>query len=445
MDFNELNFEVMKYKTTLILMVLMIYSLRILAQNDTIIKAKKDEPFQLSFIYPLGTGGVNSAYTNYSVSLNVLGGYNNGVNDFEAGAFLNMNQQYVNGAQFSGFLNVTGLRQSKSVQSNVLQFAGFGNINNTNVKGGQVAGFMNTSHEINGAQVGGFLNIAEKGNGCVQVGGFFNVASIGDSKTQIAGFGNYCPVVNGPQISGFVNVANECSKSLQMAGFVNGAVKADSSVQIAGFVNVAAKSNVNTQVAGFINVGRHVSGVQLAGFINICDSIDGVPIAPISIVRYGGYQQFELSVSDFSFLQASYKLGVKDLYMIYNISKLQGDGNRWAFGGGIGHEEDWQSKLSLNTELMVYQELFIGNNDAPKMLYVDRTNLLTQLKVAIGMPVGGWGQYFVAPTLNWGAATHKQNALGKNIEPLWGSPIVSRTAGRTDFSFWVGFSTGFRF
>lgn len=422
--------------------------LPLLAQAQTIDSIKtsdRSRPFQLSFIYPLGTDGTLTKNTNYDVSLNILGGYNNGVDGFEAAGFINLNHEYVNGAQFAGFLNITGAGNLDTIQSKAWQFAGFGNINNTNVHGGQIAGFINASKELKGGQVGGFINITKESIEGAQVGGFLNVAGKGTIDAQVAGFGSFSPYVSGAQVSGFVNTAKQCKKGAQVAGFVNTALSADSSVQVAGFVNLAALNNVNTQVAGFINVGRHVSGVQLAGFINICDSIDGVPLAPISIVRYNGYRKFELSVSDFSWAQASYKMGVQDLYTIYNFSKLYGDGSRWAFGGGLGHETNWKDNMVANVELMVYQELFIGHEDAPHDIYIDRTNLVTQLKLAMGVPVGNLGHFYVAPSLNFGVARKKQNALGENIQPFWDSALVSRSAGSSDLSLWLGFSTGIRF
>lgn len=377
--------------------LLLSINMSVASQNDTISSYSRERLFQVSFVYPLGTDGVSSLKSNYNVSLNILGGHTNGIKGFEASGFLNMNQSYVNGAQFSGFLNLTG--HSSSIKtSGAWQFAGFGNVNHTNVVGGQFAGFINTSKSLNGGQ-----------------------------------------------FAGFINISDSIIKSCQVAGFMNLATQSESSAQIAGFGNISGKETVNSQVGGFINVAHYVKGVQLAGFINYCDSIDGIPIAPISIVKNNGYRSFEISTSDFSVVQASYKLGVSEFYSIYNISKLFGEASSWAYGFGIGTESKLGEESLVNPELMVYQSLWLGNGNAPKGLYTDRTNMVVQFRLGMAFDLMNSAKWFIAPTLNWGIASNKNNVLGDNISPVWDSKLVERTVGKTDVGFWIGYTAGIRF
>lgn len=76
-------------------------------KNDSI--PVKD--FQLTFLYPLGTSGINSSHNSYKVSLNLLFGQTGATESFEAGGFLNINRYYTNGAQLSGFVNITGTKK----------------------------------------------------------------------------------------------------------------------------------------------------------------------------------------------------------------------------------------------------------------------------------------------------------------------------------------------
>ncbi len=418
-----------------------IYS-QLFAQADSI--PVKD--FQLTFFYPLGTGGTNSINSSYDVSLNLLFGQTGATESFEAGGFLNINRYYSKGAQLSGFINLTGTKQTKDHHSSGFQGAGFINVNNTKFKGAQVAGFINTAnHSLSGAQVAGFINYSTNSLSAVQVAGFVNVASKGLDNAQVAGFVNYAPKIEGAQVAGFVNNTLELENSAQIAGFVNSAVKVDTASQIAGFVNVAAKGQSNAQIAGFINVADKVKGAQIAGFINVCDSIDGVPIALVSIVRKNGFRSFELSSSDFSIAQASFKMGVRHFYNVYTISKLPEQASRWSFGGGFGYQGMLNEKLKVNVEATIHQELWVGDKRAPKSLYIDRTNLVNQLKVGIGIPLGSAATFNIAPTFNIGVAQSKQNPLGENIQAHWKSTLSSHTVGNKKITTWFGFSSGFSF
>lgn len=413
-------------KRHLISLITFSISLIVYSQNDSI----PNKDFQFSFIYPIGTEGHSSLENSYDISLNLLIGQTGATENFEAGGFLNINKYYTNGAQLSGFANITGTKNSGNYTSSGFQGAGFINVNNTNVEGGQVAGFINTANgSLNGAQIAGFINYHTTSINGVQVAGFGNVASKGKSKVQVAGFVNHNSNTDGVQIAGFVNNTN----------------KTDKGVQVAGFVNTAPKGTSSAQVAGFINVADKVDGLQLAGFINVCDSIDGVPIAFMSIVKKNGFRAFEISTSDFSMAQASFKMGVSHFYNIYTFSKLPDYNTRWAIGAGFGYTEELKNSWNINLEATVHQELWIDDKRVNEAFYFDRTNLVNQIKFGIGIPIGSFATFNIAPTFNVGIARNKSNSLGNQIQPHWNSTLSSHTVGNKTISTWFGFSSGIQF
>jgi hypothetical protein len=81
----------------------------------TLIKAQEDSlaherrPFQMTFFFPpLSTNGANNGNIVNDVSLNLFLGVSGGVEAFEAGLFMNIDNYYMHGAQLAGFGNVVG-------------------------------------------------------------------------------------------------------------------------------------------------------------------------------------------------------------------------------------------------------------------------------------------------------------------------------------------------
>ncbi|WP_400192449.1 hypothetical protein [Hymenobacter sp. B81] len=154
----------------------------------------KTRPFQLSLLPPLSTNGLEAGRVVNRMSLNLFGGYNGGVQGFEAGGFFNLNKHDVQGCQLAGFVNGTGGA----------------------VAGAQLAGFVNANAgPAQGLQAAGFGNVS-RGGQVVQLGGFFNVAQT--AKAQVAGFVNVARRVEGLQL-GFINICD--STSGVPIGFIN--------------------------------------------------------------------------------------------------------------------------------------------------------------------------------------------------------------------------------
>jgi hypothetical protein len=230
--------------------------------------------FHFSFLIPpLSTNGTYFFSTVNDISLNLFIGASAGTNGFEAGSFININKFYMKGLQMAGFMNIAGIKKAGSSQlSEGVQLAGFANINN---------------NQSNLLSFAGFMNIFTSG-------------------------------FKGAAFAGFANIAVHSELSTQAAGFMNITSKGTTNLEIAGFLNVT-ENVAGAQIAGFANIAKNVKGTQIAGFLNICDSIEGVPIGFINIVKKNGYRKAEFSINENSFIQFSFKLGVKKFYTIFLI------------------------------------------------------------------------------------------------------------------------------
>lgn len=394
--------------TPLLISLLFIQSLQ--AQGDT--ASYERRPFQFTFLFPpLSTNGVRNSKIVNDVSLNLFLGVSGGVESFELGGFINVDNYYVKGFQGAGFGNTVG------GSSEGAQIAGFYNVNGTSLSGFQGAGFINVAGTtVTGAQVGGFINVA------------------GDS-------------LEGFQGAGFINVAGKAQKAVQAAGFVNVAGEGLSHFQGAGFINVAEEVN-GAQVAGFINVAGNVKGFQGAGFLNVCDSIDGVPLAFISVVKKNGYRKIGFTASEVQYANLSFKMGVKQLYTIYSFGKPGGPMSRWMFGGGLGSEFDLSGKMLLNIEGTVHQELWIGNAAAPYFLTIDRLNLYNTLKFLFGWNMDDRVALHVGPTFNV-AVAHTNPDLGvlswNAIPPYSFYNRTKANYDQTNIQMWVGIQGSIHF
>lgn len=140
---------------------------------------------QFSLLPTIGTNRLVGGNVVNDYSLNLIAGYNEGVNKLEVSAFANLDRKDVKYFQAAGFANVVGGKMTGC------QLAGFINIDNDTVRGLQGAGFMNTSlKETEGMQAAGFANTAMNIKG-VQAAGAFNIALKNTEGFQAAGLFNY--------------------------------------------------------------------------------------------------------------------------------------------------------------------------------------------------------------------------------------------------------------
>jgi len=391
-------------KTQILSIVFLLISILSFAQTDSTSLKLRRVPFQFTmFAPPLSTNGIYFYNTVNDISINTFIGVGAGSRFMEFGGFINANRLYSKGIQASGFANINGFDElSSNYHSSGIQASGFANINGNAFKGIQASGFANINQEASGILATGFANINQKVENTIEFSGFANISAKGNTRIQASGFANYAENVNG------------------------------------------------IQAAGFINMAKKVKGVQLSGFINVCDSLDGVALGFINIVKTNGYRAVEISTTDWSPIQVSYKMGTERLYNIYTISKLTDHQNRYALGFGFGHQLNLKGKSKLNFEITNHQEYFLFNPGFGSLIAAERTNNITQLKAAYKRDLWKGVCVNVGPTLNYGFSYDWKGKTytptGENIQPYFNLPMASTDPLNNWTSrFWAGFSAGISF
>jgi hypothetical protein len=305
---------------------------------------EKCRPFQITFIYPLGTGFTKSAEKGYHVSLNVLGGTTGYIKGFEAGSLFNINKYGAIGAQFAGLFNITAAGRADMMSRNVqfgglfnitrrgtsVQFGGIFNIGDTTYF--QAGGIFNTANQT-GAQFAGIFNHAN--TAYFQAAGIFNHAD--KSGAQLAGIGNHGDTV-----------------PFQAAGIWN-SVK-ETKCQLAGIANIAQESVC--QIAGIFNKTK--KGRFQMGLINVRDTADGVSLGLINIVKHGGVLEAGIEASEFVHTAVTFRSGVQRLYSIISVGYNYTE-KFWSAGAGLGTSFKLVGNLGLNLEL-TYASLYKNHN-----------------------------------------------------------------------------------
>ncbi|NQY08186.1 MAG: hypothetical protein HRT71_01545 [Flavobacteriales bacterium] len=368
------------------------------AKTDTM----KTNQVQISFIYPLGTNGVDAINIVDQVSLNIFAGINGGVDGLQLAGFSNMIKGDVKGIQLSGFLN------ANAGETTGFQGAGFLNVNRRKTTGVQAAGFANAvAADVNGAQFAGFLNAT---NGKVK----------------------------GHQFAGFVNVVGDSIKGIQAAGFVNIAVQNVKGIQAAGFANLA-KDVEGAQLSGFINVAKKLKGVQI-GFINFADSVEsGLAIGFLSIAR-NGYFALDVTANETYIANLQFKVGHDRFYNIFGLSGTP-NGDQFALGYGYGVGTTWTAytKLKMNLDLMAYAV----TNDK---LWNDDVNMINKLQLGVGLPLGEKIIVHIDPSINV-QVQYNQYGEFDPLDDISPYSFVEQTSddGNTKVKLWAGVSAGIRF
>ena len=177
-------------KTKMIIAALMLISINLFAQsNDSLIY----RPVQFTYIYPLGSNGINSLKYTSNFSFNILFGLNGGLKGVEIGSIFNYNKKNVTGVQIAGVANInSGTSQGVLISgvTNVCRdstegvlISGVLNNSKGKSKGVQVStvnvsendftgvqvGVVNTTKKLKGLQVG-LINYVEEDNGALPIG-----------------------------------------------------------------------------------------------------------------------------------------------------------------------------------------------------------------------------------------------------------------------------------
>lgn len=166
----------MKTKNFTLLVMIFLLTSTLAGQNRA-----QEFPLQVTFVYPLGTHGIQSPDYSYKFSFNILTGITGSVDGFELAGLLNINRHDI-----SGF-----------------QVAGLGNLTSGNAEGLQLGGLFSRCDTLNGAQISGIYGQASEAEG-LQVAGIINISNSAESS-----------------IAGLVNINNTLQRGIQIAGIYN--------------------------------------------------------------------------------------------------------------------------------------------------------------------------------------------------------------------------------
>ena len=346
----------------------------------------KTRSFQVSFITPLGSNGIDSWNVTNRFSLNILAGYAAGVKGVEFTGLVSVLKNNLTGAQFAGLGNIV-LNEARGAQ-----FAGLFNINQGVTKGFQTAGLMNMGLDVsNSCQLAGFLNLAT-----------------GGKATMISGFSN-------------INVGD------------------DKGAQITGFANINTGKLTGIQIGGFFNFSRILSGVQV-GVINYVDSLEkGVPVGFLSFVR-NGYMAFELSTTETLYGVMSFKTGTRNFYNILSVGGgYRNDLSLFAWGYGVGTLIPVSRKVDISIEGLCYQ---VNEGE----WFTDSLNLLNKINITASWNIAQHITLFGGPSWNVTVSDvldETGDPLVSNIAP-W-EVFNETTDNGYNVQMYPGFTAGIRF
>ncbi|MBN1116718.1 MAG: hypothetical protein JXA77_05920 [Bacteroidales bacterium] len=381
-------------------------------------------PTQVTFFYPVGMFGLKAQDYSYLFSLNMLAGRTGGVDGFEVGGLININDCYMKGFQAAGIGNINagfgdgfqsaGIFNIVEGKYNGFQSAGIFNITGGFCNAVQAAGIYNFSSGLNGAQFSGIASISDGKTSGMQCSGILSIATKSSGLAQISGIANASDSIKGIQIGGIVNIAEN----------IDGA-------QIGGIINMADDVD-GAQIGGIINVASNVKGLQLAGIINICDSINGIPLALFSYVRKNGYRKFEISTNEFTPVNITYKTGVKRFYTQFSLGYNNSIDNDFTYGFGLGTVLPLKnSRSSLNFVLNTTQ-FFRYYSD------VNYTQLYS-LSADYSINILNKFEVFAGPRVNF--LYSSRSYIAARFAPEWGRAFEydNRWWG------WIGYHAGIRF
>jgi hypothetical protein len=381
---------------------------------DTLMLKSMDDPtymksraFQIGFVTPLGSNGINSGSISNNVSVNLLAGYAGGIDGVEFSGLGSVLKGNMTGAQFAGLGNIV-LRETKGAQFSGLfsiglgktkaaQFSGLLNIGLDTIKAAQFAGLLNMGmDEVKGAQFAGLANINTGKTKGFQASGFTNINTDTTIGLQITGAVNYAHGNKVSQVGGFVNITEGDNKGFQLAGFMN--------------INTCRHSG--TQVAGFLNYAKKLKGVQI-GVFNYVDSLEnGTPVGFLSFVK-NGYSTFEIGSTETLYGVMSFKTGTKKFYNILSVGGGYREGfSLFAWGYGLGAFIPVSNKIGLSIDGICYQ---VNEGE----WFTKRLNLLNKLNLNVSWLIAK--HLSVYGGLSW-------NVTVSDITDDYGDPVDAHIA-----------------
>lgn len=265
--------------------------------------------FRASFVPGLSTNGVEASQYSAKYSLNIIAGYNGGLDDGYELGLININRYYTYARFQAGLVNVTGGRHSGINLAAIgnfsdgpmqgIQLSGIGNASDGYMQGVQFSGVFNvTSSDMQGIQYGGFVNIAAGGMQGVQLAGVVNAAGGNTQGVQLAGVINVnSGNAEGLQFSGVTNVSSGSTQGIFGSGVLNVSGGSSQGMYLAGIGNASGGSSQGVYLAGVGNIsGGSTQGMYLAGIGNLSSgSSQGVYLAGIGNLTSGSSQGMYLA------------------------------------------------------------------------------------------------------------------------------------------------------
>lgn len=388
------------------------------AQTETVSTQEQKVPFQLSFITPMGTNGMESHKKVNQFSINILAGYAKGLEGLEVGGFANILGSNMTGLQAAGFLNA----------------------NMGSARGAQFAGFTNfcLGDFKTGIQGSGFANVVASDAQIFQASGFANVIIGNNNGIQASGFTNFANGFNGAQFTGFANLNISSAVGAQIAGFTNLNHGSITGIQIAGFANINSGDVVGSQISGFFNYAPKVTGVQI-GFINYANEIeDGIPIGFLSVVK-NGYRAFEVGGNESFYSSFSFKTGHRRFYNIFSLAgTVKNDQILWGWGYGVGTSFILAPKFGLQAEVVSYHV----NEDE---WFTDKLNMLNKVNLTFSYQVSPHLSVYAGPTFNIIVTDKKGYEIqSSELPPIAAGSVFDKTYDRERVILYPGFTLGLR-
>jgi hypothetical protein len=290
----------------------------------------KQKGFQFTFLYPLGTNGIESPAYENKVSINVLAGVSRSEKVFTFGGLANIILQDARGLQFAGLYNHIGNNGEG------LLFSGL--VNSTNGK-------------YNGSQISGLVNRVKS---------------------------DY----NGIQFAGLANHVGENYNGLQFAGLMNCVRGNFLGIQLAGLTNIS-KNTAGAQISGLVNIAKKAKGMQFAGLVNIADSSD-CPIAIINLIK-NGEKSIALTYGETGSVIVSFRSGGKVTYGIVGLGYNHKINNKlFVVESGLGAHINCLSHFRINNELKIENSISSKYNTVKSGYYLLADYKLAHLSVFAG-------------------------------------------------------------
>jgi hypothetical protein len=386
---------------------------------------------RISIIPGLSTNGIDAHNYTARFSLNILAGYNGGLDGFEIGP-LNMNHHYTRGVQIGGLNYSAGRMQG-------LNIAAGANYSRGDMKGIQLAGFVNASEGvIQGIQLAGIANSNWQSTLGLQFAGITNISRREVQGIQVAGVVNAnTDNAQGLYFGGFGNVNTGRAQGLFFAGAVNVA-RDFQGISFAGVAN-ATRNMHGIQISGLVNGAYRATGVQI-GVINFAREFQGIPVGLIS--AYGnGRHNIDIWTTDGGFSHIGLKLGTRHIYNMVSLgyNPLITGRDVWSWGWTIGSYRDLAERWNdPRYEGYFSKSDFSIQNIQEGRAAISLDNLFTY-RFLLGKDFTGGFKMYAGPTLN--LLISKQEEAN---EYTWYS-ILSGTTRDRGWRVWVGLTIGMQF